>query len=85
MAKKPKKQAAKNQSVTALDLPNAEPTPAIAAYFAKCLEKLGFVREGTLREDCVVNGEVSDSWVYGLIRRDWRPAPEPIDAGAAQN
>ena len=33
---------------------------------ARVLEKLGFVREGTLREDCVVNGEVSDSWVYGL-------------------
>jgi uncharacterized peroxidase-related enzyme len=43
MAKKPKKQAANNQSVTALDLPSAEPTPDIAAYFAKCLEKLGFV------------------------------------------
>ena len=28
---------------------------------ARVLEKLGFVREGTLREDCVVNGEVSDS------------------------
>jgi ribosomal-protein-alanine N-acetyltransferase len=40
---------------------------------ARVLEKLGFVREGTLREDCVVNGEVSDSWVYGLLRRDWRP------------
>ena len=39
---------------------------------ARVLEKLGFVREGTLREDCVVNGEVSDSWVYGLIRRDWQ-------------
>jgi RimJ/RimL family protein N-acetyltransferase len=38
---------------------------------ARVLEKLGFVREGTLREDCVVNGEVSDSWVYGLIRREW--------------
>jgi len=42
---------------------------------ARVLEKLGFVREGTLREDCVVNGEVSDSWVYGLLRRDWDPAP----------
>lgn len=42
---------------------------------ARVLEKLGFVREGTLRQDCIVNGEVSDSWVYGLIRRDWRPAP----------
>ncbi|WP_199512125.1 GNAT family N-acetyltransferase [Nucisporomicrobium flavum] len=38
---------------------------------ARVLEKLGFVREGTLREDCVVNGEVSDSWVYGLLRREW--------------
>ena len=47
---------------------------------ARVLEKLGFVREGTLREDCVVNGEVSDSWVYGLIRREWRPSPEPAPA-----
>jgi [ribosomal protein S5]-alanine N-acetyltransferase len=38
---------------------------------ARVLEKVGFVREGTLREDCVVNGEVSDSWVFGLIRREW--------------
>jgi [ribosomal protein S5]-alanine N-acetyltransferase len=47
---------------------------------ARVLEKLGFVREGTLREDCVVNGEVSDSWVYGLIRREWRPPPDPVPA-----
>ncbi|MEV5516716.1 GNAT family protein [Streptomyces flaveolus] len=40
---------------------------------ARVLEKLGFVREGTLREDCVVNGDVSDSWVYGLLRREWQP------------
>ena len=45
---------------------------------ARVLERLGFVREGTLREDCVVNGEVSDSWVYGLIRRDWRFASDPV-------
>jgi ribosomal-protein-alanine N-acetyltransferase len=44
---------------------------------AGVLEKLGFVREGTLREDCVVNGEVSDSWVYGLIRSQWKPSPAP--------
>lgn len=42
---------------------------------ARVLEKLGFVREGTLREDCVVDGVVSDSWVYGLLRRDWRAQP----------
>jgi RimJ/RimL family protein N-acetyltransferase len=50
------------------------------AASARVLEKLGFVREGTLREDCVVNGEVSDSWVYGLIRREWRPSSEPVPA-----
>jgi ribosomal-protein-alanine N-acetyltransferase len=43
------------------------------AASARVLEKLGFVREGTLREDCVVDGEVSDSWVYGLLRREWAP------------
>jgi len=42
------------------------------AASARVLEKLGFVREGTLREDCVVDGVVSDSWVYGLIGREWR-------------
>jgi RimJ/RimL family protein N-acetyltransferase len=41
---------------------------------ARVLEKLGFVREGTLREDCIVNGDVSDSWVYGLLRREWKAA-----------
>lgn len=38
---------------------------------ARVLEKLGFELEGTLREDCIVNGDVSDSWVYGLLQRDW--------------
>ncbi|WP_344147539.1 GNAT family N-acetyltransferase [Kribbella yunnanensis] len=43
------------------------------AASARILEKLGFVHEGTLREDCIVNGDVSDSWVYGLLRREWKP------------
>ncbi len=47
------------------------------AASARVLEKLGFVREGTLREDCVVNGDVSDSWVYGLLRREWQ-SPSPL-------
>ena len=46
------------------------------AASGRVLEKLGFVREGTLREDCVVNGDVSDSWVYGLLRRDWQSLVE---------
>ena len=37
----------------------------------RVLEKLGFVREGMLREDCIVAGEVSSSFVYGLLRREW--------------
>ena len=51
------------------------------AASARVLEKLGFVREGTLREDCVVNGEVSDSWVYGLLRREWSPSVPSERAG----
>ena len=47
------------------------------AASARVLEKLGFVCEGTLREDCVVDGEVSDSWVYGLLRRAWPPSSAP--------
>jgi [ribosomal protein S5]-alanine N-acetyltransferase len=42
------------------------------AASARVLEKLGFEREGLRREDCVVLGEVSDSWIYGLLRRDWK-------------
>jgi len=42
---------------------------------ARVLEKLGFVREGTLRENCIVNGEVSDSWLYGLIGSDSQDYP----------
>ena len=42
------------------------------AASARVLEKLGFVLEGTLREDCFVNGDVSDSWVFGLLRREWQ-------------
>jgi uncharacterized peroxidase-related enzyme len=43
MARKSKKARLDGVAVTALDLPVAELTPAIAAYFNKCREKLGFV------------------------------------------
>ncbi|MCW1967985.1 MAG: GNAT family N-acetyltransferase [Anaerolineae bacterium] len=39
----------------------------------RVLTKLGFLREGTRRENCIVDGDVSDSWVYGLLRREWTP------------
>jgi len=37
---------------------------------ARTLERLGFRLEGLLRERWIVNGEVSDSAMYGLLRRD---------------
>jgi len=50
---------------------------------ARVLEKLGFVREGLRREDCIVLGEVSDSWIYGLLKRDWQPNPGTAAASGA--
>jgi RimJ/RimL family protein N-acetyltransferase len=41
---------------------------------ASSLERLGFVKEGLLRERWTVAGEVSDSALYGLLARDWRRA-----------
>ena len=49
------------------------------AASARVLEKLDWFVED-VREDCVVNGEVSDSWVHGLLRRDWRTSSEPVPA-----
>lgn len=52
---------------------------------ARLLERLGFVREGLLRERWMVGGEVSDSAIYGLLQTDRRPAatvtPSLSDAG----
>ena len=53
------------------------------AASAKVLEKLGFEREGLRREDCIVSGEVSDSWIYGLLRRDWKATPDAVLVVAA--
>lgn len=37
----------------------------------RTLRRLGFQLEGTLRERWIVAGEVSDTGLYGLLRRDW--------------
>ena len=42
-------------------------TPSVRA-----VERLGFVREGHLRERWIVGGEICDSWIYGLLAREWR-------------
>lgn len=38
----------------------------------RSLERLGFVKEGLLRERWIVEGEVSDTGFYGLLRSDWQ-------------
>jgi RimJ/RimL family protein N-acetyltransferase len=37
----------------------------------RSLERLGFQREGFLRERWHVNGEIQDAFFYGLLRREW--------------
>jgi RimJ/RimL family protein N-acetyltransferase len=38
------------------------------------LQRLGFVQEGHFRERWIVDGEVSDSAMFGLLQRDWASA-----------
>lgn len=38
---------------------------------ARLLERVGFLKEGHLRERWDTKGEVSDSGLYGLLRSDW--------------
>ena len=37
----------------------------------KTVERLGFQREGYLRERWQVSGEIQDAFFYGLLRREW--------------
>lgn len=41
---------------------------------ARTLERLGFTREGFMRERWIVGAEVSDTAFYGLLAREWRGA-----------
>jgi RimJ/RimL family protein N-acetyltransferase len=38
---------------------------------ARVLEKLGFAREGTLREDRPIGGVFHDHWRFGLLAREF--------------
>jgi ribosomal-protein-alanine N-acetyltransferase len=59
---------------TELDLNRIEAdTDPRNARSTRLLERLGFSKEGLFRERCIVDGEVSDSAMYGLLRREWRP------------
>lgn len=39
---------------------------------ARVLERLGFRHEGTLRQNSICRGEVSDDARYGLLRAEWQ-------------
>jgi len=44
----------------------------------RLLEKLGFVREGYMRERWEIDGEIQDAVCFGLLRREW---PRPFGPG----
>jgi ribosomal-protein-alanine N-acetyltransferase len=48
---------------------------------ARTLQRLGFTKEGHLRERWIVSGEVSDTDLYGLLARDWAAAKARVSAG----
>ncbi len=43
------------------------------AASARSLERLGFKKEGHLRERWIVGDEVSDTATYGLLKSEWVP------------
>jgi len=43
----------------------------------RCLDRLGFRKEGHLRERWIVDGEISDTSFYGLLHNDWRTRKKP--------
>jgi RimJ/RimL family protein N-acetyltransferase len=60
-------------AVLGLHRVEADTDPRNAASLA-LLERLGFVREGLLRERWIVGGEVAHSVLLGLLAADWRAA-----------
>jgi ribosomal-protein-alanine N-acetyltransferase len=45
----------------------------------RLVTRLGFTREGLLREHFLIEGRRVDELVYGILRREWSP-PDPIRA-----
>jgi RimJ/RimL family protein N-acetyltransferase len=38
----------------------------------KVLEKAGFKKEGVLRKSIFIRGEWKDSWIYSILREEWK-------------
>jgi RimJ/RimL family protein N-acetyltransferase len=58
-------------ATTALDKLHAQ-TAAFNTASVRLLERLGFHRDGTLREHHELDGRMWDDHVYSLLRREWR-------------
>jgi len=51
---------------------NSENHPAIKIY-----QRIGFQKEGVLRQAMYKNGDYFDFWVMGILHKDWRRLKDP--------
>lgn len=51
----------------------------------RVLERLGFLREGFLRERWIVNGLIQDTAMFGLLRREWTGGDDAGPAAAGDS
>ena len=47
----------------------------------RLVERLGFTCEGRMREHYLIQGRRVDEFIYGLLRREWRPPLSQPDEG----
>lgn len=61
-----------NYGFRELDLNRVEAdTDPRNAASTKTLERIGFIREGLLRQRWIIDGRTSDTALYGLLRSEW--------------
>ena len=51
----------------------------------RLIERLGFQREGHLRERWLVGEEINDTIMYGLLQREWQATGQSDSSGADQD
>ena len=67
-----------NYAIRELDLNRVEAdTDPRNVASTRTLERLGFVKEGLLRERWITNGQKSDTALYGLLRGEWPGVTNP--------
>ena len=58
-----------HKTAVELDVERAKPEPDL---FLACAERLGFAREGLLREAEWVNDRWVDLMIWGMLEQEWR-------------